>query len=165
MLANPLGNFRPLVAVAVIVAAYAAHGDDVPNGLKPVKHPDDNPPSAAKIALGKQLYFDPRLSKDNTISCASCHDPKKGWSNDDAFATGVGGARGGRSAPTVINTAYSRLQFWDGRAADLEEQALGPDSESDRDGDDARRRACATEQDRRLPDTIQGGLRHGPADQ
>ena len=126
MLANLLGNCRPLVAVAVIVAAFAARADDVPSGLKPVKHPDDNPPSAAKIALGKQLYFDPRLSKDNTISCASCHDPKKGWSNDDAFATGVGGARGGRSAPTVINTAYSRLQFWDGRAADLEEQALGP---------------------------------------
>ena len=98
----------------------------VPAGLPPVKHPDDNPPTAAKIALGKQLYFDPRLSRDSTISCASCHDPKKGWSNGEQFATGVGGAKGGRNSPTVLNTAYNRFQFWDGRAPSLEAQALGP---------------------------------------
>lgn len=110
----------------VLCLAAAANAGDQPEGLPPVKHPEDNPPSEAKIALGKQLYFDPRLSKDSTVSCASCHDPQKGWSNDDQFATGVGGARGGRSAPTIINSAYSAFHFWDGRAATLEDQALGP---------------------------------------
>ena len=97
-----------------------------PKGLKSVPHPSGNPPSDAKTQLGKQLYFDGRLSRDNKISCASCHDPFKGYSNGERFATGVGGKKGGRSAPTVINTAYNRLQFWDGRAGSLEEQALGP---------------------------------------
>jgi cytochrome c peroxidase len=97
-----------------------------PAGLSPVVHPKDNAPSDEKISLGKQLYFDKRLSADNTISCASCHDPKKGWSNGEQFATGVGGKRGGRNAPTVINSAYYSFQFWDGRAKTLEDQALGP---------------------------------------
>ncbi|MGE0378180.1 MAG: cytochrome-c peroxidase, partial [Planctomycetaceae bacterium] len=97
-----------------------------PLGLKPVTHPEDNPSSEAKVALGRQLYFDTRLSQDNSVSCASCHDPAKGWSNGEAFATGVRGQKGGRSAPTVINTAYNYFQFWDGRAGSLEEQALGP---------------------------------------
>ena len=88
--------------------------------------PADNPLTADKIELGKQLYFDKRLSRDDTISCASCHDPKKGWSNGSQFATGVRGQKGGRSAPTIINSAYFELQFWDGRARLLEGQALGP---------------------------------------
>lgn len=97
-----------------------------PLGLNPVEVPADNPQTAAKVELGKQLYFDPRLSIDGTISCASCHDPKKGWSNEDNFATGIKGQRGGRNAPTIINSAYFPLQFWDGRADQLEGQALGP---------------------------------------
>jgi cytochrome c peroxidase len=76
--------------------------------------------------LGKQLYFDPRLSGDDTVSCASCHDPTKGWSNGERFATGVRGQKGGRSAPTIINSGYSYYQFWDGRAVQVEGQALGP---------------------------------------
>lgn len=99
---------------------------EIPKGLPIISWPSDNPPSDAKIALGMQLYFDPRLSKDNTVSCASCHDPLKGFSNGTPFAKGVGGEIGGRSAPTVINSAYSKDQFWDGRAKSLEEQALGP---------------------------------------
>lgn len=98
----------------------------IPSGLPDILHPEDNPATSDKIELGRQLYFDPRLSGDNTVSCASCHDPEKGWSNGDAFATGVGGKKGGRSAPTVLNTVYQSFQFWDGRAATLEEQALGP---------------------------------------
>ncbi|MDZ4686146.1 MAG: cytochrome-c peroxidase [Planctomycetaceae bacterium] len=97
-----------------------------PAGLPEVKHPADNPSTPEKIALGKQLYFDPRLSTDDTVSCATCHDPNKGWSNGDAVATGVGGLKGGRNSPTIINSAYYTLQFWDGRAKTLEEQALGP---------------------------------------
>lgn len=98
----------------------------VPLGLDPPPIPADNPMTAAKVELGKQLYFDKRLSIDETVSCASCHDPEKGWSNADTFATGIKGQRGGRSAPTVINSAYHPLQFWDGRANQLEGQALGP---------------------------------------
>lgn len=97
-----------------------------PAGLRPMRIPSDNPLTVGKVELGKQLYFDPRLSRDNTISCASCHDPEKGWSNGEAFATGVRGQVGGRSAPTIINAGYSYFQFWDGRAKHVEGQALGP---------------------------------------
>ena len=118
--------FAMLPVVILCSVTASAQSPEVPAGLKPVKWPADNPSSAAKIELGKQLYFDGRLSKDGKVSCASCHDPKKGFSNGERFATGVGGAKGGRSAPSVINAAYYRQQFWDGRAKSLEEQALGP---------------------------------------
>jgi cytochrome c peroxidase len=100
----------------------------LPLGLDPyaAKVPADNLITPEKIELGKVLYFDPRLSKDDTISCASCHDPQKGYSNGTAFATGVGGAVGGRSAPVITNRLFSTLQFWDGRSPSLEDQALGP---------------------------------------
>lgn len=119
-------SFCFLVVHCCDAATAAEPHSQIPAGLKPLPVVTTNPLSAEKIALGKQLYFDPRLSSDNTISCASCHDPKKGWSNSDATAVGVGGQRGGRSAPTVINSAYQQFQFWDGRAGSLEEQALGP---------------------------------------
>src|SRR4026209_1696432 len=72
-----------------------------PAGLNPLVIPADNPPTPEKIELGKMLYFDPRLSSENSVSCASCHDPKKGWSNGDGVATGIRGLKGGRSAPTI----------------------------------------------------------------
>jgi cytochrome c peroxidase len=115
-----------LLASAGIAAAAEGQFIKIPPGLKPLNIPADNPLTPEKIELGKQLYFDARLSRDNTISCASCHDPKKGWSNGEAFATGVRGQVGGRSAPTIINSAYQDAQFWDGRAHQLEGQALGP---------------------------------------
>lgn len=116
-------------AVPILLATVAISADPPSKpllGLPSVPVPADNPMTAEKIALGKQLYFDGRLSADNKVSCASCHDPAKGFSNGDRFATGVEGKKGGRSAPTVINTAYGSLQFWDGRAKTLEDQALGP---------------------------------------
>jgi len=113
-------------AAAGIAAASDADLAKPPLGLKALTIPADNPLTAEKVELGKQLYFDKRLSRDDTIACASCHDPKKGWSNGEAFATGVRGQVGGRSAPTIVNAAYSELQFWDGRALALEGQALGP---------------------------------------
>jgi cytochrome c peroxidase len=126
-LVRPFATLITLCLAIVVLCTSLLRADEaVPKGLPKVRHPADNPPSAAKIALGKQLYFDPRMSLDNTISCASCHDPKKGWSNGEAVATGVNSLKGGRSAPTIINSAYGKLQFWDGRAAHLEEQALGP---------------------------------------
>ena len=80
----------------------------------------------AKIELGRQLYFDTRLSIDNTISCASCHDPAFGYAKDTQFGVGVGDQTGGRNSPVAYNRILSGPQFWDGRAKTLEEQALGP---------------------------------------
>ncbi len=80
----------------------------------------------AKVDLGKQLYFDGRLSKNNAISCAFCHNPFTGFADPRQTSIGVGGGIGGRQAPTVYNTGFIPLQFWDGRAGSLEEQALGP---------------------------------------
>jgi cytochrome c peroxidase len=120
---------RCFVLLPLLFATATFAADELPKlplGLKPVPVPEDNPTTPEKVELGKQLYFDPRLSCDDSVSCASCHDPKKGWSNDDRFATGVRSQIGGRSAPTIINAAYSDLQFWDGRAHRLEGQALGP---------------------------------------
>lgn len=124
---------RFLTAAAIVLAAglwmgvvAAELAIDIPSGLNTLKVPEENPMTAEKVELGKQLYFDPRLSRDNTISCASCHDPAKGWSNGEAFATGVRGQKGGRSAPTIVNAAFQHFQFWDGRAEELEGQALGP---------------------------------------
>ena len=88
--------------------------------------PDDNPQSAQKIELGRKLYYDARLSKDGTISCASCHAPEKGFTDGQQVSTGVGHQVGSRNAPTVMNRLFSKEQFWDGRAASLEDQALGP---------------------------------------
>ncbi len=99
----------------------------VPLGLDPdLNVPKDNPLTPEKIELGKLLYFDKRLSKDVTISCATCHDPKRGWTDNQPVSAGIHGGMGTRSAPTVINSTYYLLQFWDGRAKTLEEQALGP---------------------------------------
>lgn len=118
------------VGPALVLLAAESRGQaplpKLPLGLKPLSIPADNPLTPEKVELGKQLYFDPRLSCDDTVSCASCHDPKKGWSNSTQFATGVRSQVGGRSSPTIINSAYHELQFWDGRAHLLEGQALGP---------------------------------------
>lgn len=97
-----------------------------PLGLKPIKVPKDNPITKEKIELGRRLFFDKRLSKNETVSCASCHDPAKGWSNGTAVAEGIEKQTGNRNSPTLINVVYSRSHFWDGRAKTLEEQALGP---------------------------------------
>ena len=88
--------------------------------------PDSNPLSADKIALGKLLYFDPRLSQDKTVSCASCHSPFHGFADLAPTSKGVNGKLGTRNSPTVINRLFSAEQFWDGRAEDLEAQAHGP---------------------------------------
>jgi cytochrome c peroxidase len=118
-----------LMAPAFFMAIVPARGADPmkpPLGLVPVQFPKDNPYSAEKAELGKLLYFDTRLSKDNTVSCATCHSPKFGYTDGAPVSTGIRGQKGGRSAPTVINRAYSLAQFWDGRAPSLEEQAKGP---------------------------------------
>ncbi len=89
----------------------------------------DNPEnkySAEKVALGRMLYNEKRLSLDNTVSCASCHSLDKGGTDNLANSVGINGLTGDRNAPTVINAALHFRQFWDGRAKDVEEQAGGP---------------------------------------
>jgi cytochrome c peroxidase len=117
-----------LVLVALTVGDLPAEGDSspLPGRLPAVSHPADNRPTPDKIALGKQLFNDPRLSRTDRVSCASCHDPAKGFSNGERVATGVDGTRSTRRVPRLFNVAYNRLLFWDGRAATLEEQALVP---------------------------------------
>lgn len=88
--------------------------------------PADNPMTPEKIALGKQLFFDPRLSGDNQMSCATCHVPEKGFGDGLPKAIGAGGKELARNTPTVLNVGFYENYLWDGRAASLEEQALTP---------------------------------------
>ena len=81
-------------------------------GIKQVKGLDKNPLTRAKIELGRQLYFDTRLSKDNTVSCASCHHPDEGYGRHTDFGVGIDGLKGGRNSPISYNRILSDLQFW-----------------------------------------------------
>ncbi|HET9533534.1 MAG TPA: cytochrome c peroxidase [Blastocatellia bacterium] len=98
----------------------------IPADLWEMLIPEDNPMTEAKIALGRDLYFDKRLSVDNTVSCATCHDPKTAFAESKIVAEGIGGKKGARNSPTVLNAMFNVEQFWDGRAKTLEEQAKGP---------------------------------------
>jgi cytochrome c peroxidase len=128
-----------LMFIAIIVLAAGARmgvaaGDQAarpttikaPLGLPPVPIPSDNPVTAEKISLGRRLYYDPALSADNTVSCATCHHPDYGFSDGKPVSNGVQQKTGTRNSPSVFNTAYFDVQFWDGRAPNLEKQAEGP---------------------------------------
>ena len=110
-------NNRPLEVVLPVGLALGANNISIPA---------DNPITRAKIELGRQLFFDTRLSSDNTVSCASCHHPEDGYGRNKPFGDGVGGQKGGRNSPIAFNRILSSVQFWDGRAATLEDQAKGP---------------------------------------
>jgi cytochrome c peroxidase len=88
--------------------------------------PLDNPMTAAKVELGRKLFFDKRLSADGAVSCATCHEPERAFADGKQVAEGIGGRRGTRNSPTLFNSMFSTGQFWDGRAATLEEQAKMP---------------------------------------
>lgn len=116
---------RPIIArerldaeAARFLAAYRRPAD--------VPHPGWNPASPAREALGRALFFDARLSGAGDVSCASCHDPARGWGDGRPAAVGTRGQQLERRTPTVLNTAWAAALFWDGRAETLEEQALGP---------------------------------------
>jgi len=103
--------------------------DELPVGLGALPEPpipSDNPQTMKKIELGRRLFFETQLSADASLSCASCHDPKKGLSDGRPKALGFHGAALRRRTPSIWNAAYNSSQFWDGRAATLEDQATGP---------------------------------------
>src|SRR5262245_15954136 len=101
--------------------------DHVPDGLDPKRPvPDDSPLTEARAELGRRLFFDPILSADGTVACASCHDPAHGFAGTQPRAVGIAGKVGRRNAPSLFNRAYGSSFFWDGRAKSLEEQALKP---------------------------------------
>jgi cytochrome c peroxidase len=88
--------------------------------------PEDNPLTVEKIELGRRLFFDRRLSRDGSVSCSSCHDPERAFSDGRPVAVGISGRQGRRNSPALINRGYGRLFFWDGSVATLEEQVLKP---------------------------------------
>ncbi|MCB9030256.1 MAG: cytochrome-c peroxidase [Deltaproteobacteria bacterium] len=118
--------FIPLL---ILTNAHA----DVPDSYKAIFAPlsdsapnKDNPSSPAKIELGKKLYFEKKLSIDQDISCNSCHNLETYGVDNEPTSPGHKGQRGDRNSPTVLNAAFHIAQFWDGRAKDVEEQAIGP---------------------------------------
>lgn len=121
-----------LISLSILVtsAAIANSSDDVLRNQyqRPdtIPFPADNPYSPEKATLGKMLFFDTRLSRDQNLNCASCHNPSFGWEVPFAGAIGAGGQPLNRHAPTTLNLAWTRNLFWDGRANSLEAQARGP---------------------------------------
>ena len=107
--------------------ALAATALVIPLGLDLyIPIPEANPITPEKVTLGRQLFFDTRLSRDETKSCASCHEPDRAFADERAVAVGIGNRPGRRNAPTLVNRGYGRLFFWDGRSASLEDQVLQP---------------------------------------
>jgi cytochrome c peroxidase len=98
----------------------------LPLGLPPLPLPDGNPETVEAIALGRKLFYDVHLSSNNTMSCATCHNPAQGFADARSVSIGAAGKPGTRNALSVLNAAYSPTQFWDGRSPSLEEQAGGP---------------------------------------
>jgi cytochrome c peroxidase len=122
-----------LLFLCLFSAAFA-HGnpqsksDDpqVPVGLPPIPWLADNAYSPQRVELGRILFFDGRLSANGVVSCAFCHEPSHAFSGGTALSRGVDGKPGARHAPTLINRAWGKSQFWDGRAPTLESQVLVP---------------------------------------
>ena len=101
--------------------------DQIPIGMENLPaSPESNPLTAKKVALGRKLFFDPVLSYNNEISCASCHRPDHGFASADPLALGVDGKKGTRNAPSILNVAYATSFNWDGRSKTLEQQVEGP---------------------------------------
>jgi cytochrome c peroxidase len=118
-----------LVVVAAAILWNPAHAFDAVNdrlGLPAPQWLSEAPQDASKAALGRRLFFDKRLSADGTISCASCHQPERGFTDGLPLARGLKGRVGTRHVPTIVNAALLESQFWDGRRSTLEEQAREP---------------------------------------
>ena len=116
----------PKASEAKAPATDAAALPKAPLGMDPPVIPEDNPMTVEKVELGKLLFFDKRLSGDNTISCSFCHNPQTAWTLHRANAVGIKNQEGERNIPSIINAAHYKEHFWDGRARGLEAQAVGP---------------------------------------
>lgn len=112
------------VSAAILFAQQAP--PTPPLGLPPVPWPADNPYSAERVELGRYLFFDPRMSGNGMVSCATCHPPAHAFAGGDPAPKGVTAKPLARRAPTLINRAYGRTEFYDGRAASLEDQIHSP---------------------------------------
>jgi cytochrome c peroxidase len=110
----------------VLAEPQSTHQVGFPEQLYKFVIPPDNPQSSAKVALGETLFFDARLSVDNTVACANCHDPDKGFTDQLPTSMGVHVKFGQRNAPTIVNSMFNIEQFWDGRRPTLEGQAGDP---------------------------------------
>ena len=121
-------NKHTTTGAAAAPVAQADYTLALPFGLDEAARvfPADNPLTKDKVELGRLLFFDKRLSKNNTIACASCHLAQFAFTDAKPVSTGIHGLKGGRSAPASLNRLFSNAQFWDGRAATLEEQSVGP---------------------------------------
>lgn len=117
-----------LLASFALTAAAVELELPVPPGVFPPEIPEDNPVTQEKVDLGQKLYFDVRLSIDDSVACATCHDPRAGFADGrgEKTSAGVGGSLGARNSPTTLNAAFLAEQFWDGRAPTLEAQAVQP---------------------------------------
>lgn len=130
-IAIPVSDQIARAARACLLAGFLAicvtEGLEPPLGLDAfMRVPDDNPLTAEKVALGKRLFSDPILSADRSVSCATCHDPERAFTDDRPKAVGVYGRTGPRRVPKLANRGYGRSFFWDGRIPTLEEQVLQP---------------------------------------
>ncbi|MBK8298557.1 MAG: cytochrome C peroxidase [Saprospiraceae bacterium] len=121
---DPVAGMDNLSQIPYLPEAYA---NEVPKGLPQLPFTTDDPLTKEGVQLGRHLFYDPILSLDSTIACASCHDPRKSFTDNLAVSPGVGGSLGTRSSMTILNTAYFyKGLFWDGRAAFLADQAAQP---------------------------------------
>jgi cytochrome c peroxidase len=110
------GSFLLSTVLGVVLATAPALSQESPRRDR----------DRARVELGRRLFFDKLLSSDRTLSCASCHNPEHAFADTVAFSVGVGGAKGERNTPTLINVSGRTSMFWDGRAETLEDQAMGP---------------------------------------
>ena len=110
-------------SLGIMLLVSSLQAQSLPEPIHPLPKVKLDP---AKVDLGRRLFHDPRLSRDDSLSCASCHHLDKGGDDQQRVSTGVGGAQGRINAPTVLNSGFNFSQFWDGRAASLEEQIDGP---------------------------------------
>jgi len=121
-----MASYRKYLILFAGIIAFSANAADWQPLPEAAAAPADNPTTAAKVELGRMLFMDPRFSSTGTVSCNSCHNVMLGGEDNRPVSMGVHGKTGGRSSPTVWNSGFSSVQFWDGRAASLEEQAKGP---------------------------------------
>jgi cytochrome c peroxidase len=128
-----MAKYVPLLFLLVLILGLIQlFGSDMPEtktplGLPTITYPANNPQTPEKIALGEKLFNDKRFSTTGEVSCATCHDAKKGFTDSPLkVSEGINKLTGTRNAPTVINSIYFKSMFWDGRSPDLEDQALHP---------------------------------------